>query len=29
MTPDFIDRLCKLVLGGAKPPQRLRAHASH
>jgi AcrR family transcriptional regulator len=28
MTSDFIDRLCQLVLGGAKPPQRLRAHAS-
>ncbi len=27
MTPDFIDRLCELVLGGAKPYQRLRAAA--
>jgi AcrR family transcriptional regulator len=29
MTPDFIDRLCQLVLGGAKPPQNFRANASH
>jgi AcrR family transcriptional regulator len=29
MTPDFIDRLCALVLGGAQPSQRLRARASH
>jgi hypothetical protein len=29
MTPDFIDRLCELVLGGAKPSQRLRARGSH
>jgi AcrR family transcriptional regulator len=29
MTPDFIDRLCELVLGGAQPSHRLRARASH
>jgi len=29
MTPDFIDRLCKLVLGGAQPSRRLRDRASH
>lgn len=29
MTPDFIDRLCKLVLGGAQPSRRLRGRASH
>ena|ERR1700688_3249160 len=28
MTPDFIDRLCKLVLGGAQPSRRLRSRAS-
>ncbi|MHB8218191.1 MAG: TetR/AcrR family transcriptional regulator [Candidatus Sulfotelmatobacter sp.] len=29
MTPDFIDRLCKLVLGGAQPSRRLQGRASH
>jgi AcrR family transcriptional regulator len=29
MTPDFIDRLCKLVLGGAQPSRNLRSRASH
>jgi AcrR family transcriptional regulator len=25
LTPDFVDRLCELVLGGARPYQKLRA----
>jgi AcrR family transcriptional regulator len=25
MTPDFTDRLCKLVLSGARPPRKLRS----
>jgi len=29
MTPDFIDRLCRLVLGGAQPSRRLRDRVSH
>jgi AcrR family transcriptional regulator len=28
MTPDFIDHLCELVLGGAAPPANVRARAS-
>lgn len=28
MTPDFIDRLCKLVLGGARPVRKVRPHSS-
>jgi AcrR family transcriptional regulator len=29
MTPDFIDHLCELVLGGARPSRKLRGHQSH
>jgi AcrR family transcriptional regulator len=29
MTPDFVDRLCKLVLGGARPDRKLRARRSN
>jgi AcrR family transcriptional regulator len=29
MTPDFIDRLCKLVLAGARPARKLCPHSSH
>jgi AcrR family transcriptional regulator len=29
LTPDFVDRLCELVLGGACPSPKRRAYASH
>jgi AcrR family transcriptional regulator len=29
LTPDFVDRLCELVLGGARPYQKLRAQESN
>jgi len=29
LTPDFIDRLCKLVLGGARPVRRKNGHTRH
>ncbi len=29
LTPDFIDRLCELVLGGARPHRKRRGHRSH
>jgi len=28
LTPDFVDRLCELVLSGARPQQKLRTHRS-
>ena len=29
LTPDFIDHLCKLILGGARPQRKVRARGSH
>jgi AcrR family transcriptional regulator len=29
LTPDFVDHLCELVLGGARPERGLRAHGSN
>ena len=29
LTPDFVDRLCKLVLGGTRPRRKLRGRESN
>lgn len=29
LTPDFVDHLCELVLGGARPSKKARAHAAN
>jgi AcrR family transcriptional regulator len=29
LTPDFVDNLCELVLGGARPSRKFRTHGSH
>jgi hypothetical protein len=29
LTPEFIDRLCDLVLSGAHPSRKFRRHRSH